>query len=287
MINDMHLKDLYQLGKENMRRSLIENPALETSILLSKTSAIKDISEIYAYPDKELDDVEVEEFYGLLERRINHEPIAYITGEKEFYSRTISVNRDVLIPRPETELLVEEALRTAAEIANPVILDACTGSGCIAVTLACERLGSRVVASDISRGALATARANAERHSTREEISFVLGSLTDPFHRKTFDMVVSNPPYIPEAEYALLPPDVRDYEPRSSLVGGGDGLYFINMLISDAGRVLKNGGWCLLEIGAGQSPGVIKLFEEARFSEISSIRDINDIDRVVRAQWKK
>lgn len=287
MINDMHLKDLYQLGKENMRRSLIENPALETSILLSKTSAIKDISEIYAYPEKELDDVEVEEFYRLLERRIKREPIAYISGEKEFYSRTFSVNRDVLIPRPETELLVEEALRTAAEIANPVILDACTGSGCIAVTLACEKPGSRVAASDISRGALATARANAERHSTREAISFVIGSLADPFQREAFDLVVSNPPYIPEAEYALLPPDVRDYEPRAALAGGEDGLYFISKLISDAGRVLKNGGWCLLEIGAGQSPGVIKLFEEARFSEISSIRDINDIERVVRAQWKK
>ncbi|MCI0482858.1 MAG: peptide chain release factor N(5)-glutamine methyltransferase [Candidatus Dadabacteria bacterium] len=287
MINDMHLKDLYQLGKENMRRSLIENPALETSILLSKTNAIKDISEIHAYPEKELDNVEVEEFYRLLERRINNEPIVYITGEKEFYSRTFSVNRDVLIPRPETELLVEEALRTAVKIGNPAILDVGTGSGCIAVTLACEKPGSRVVASDISRGALATARANAERHSTREEISFVIGSLTDPFQREAFDLVVSNPPYIPEAEYALLPPDVRDYEPRSSLVGGGDGLYYIRRLISGAGRVLKNGGWCLLEIGAGQSPDVIKLFEEARFSEISSIRDINDIERVVRAQWKK
>lgn len=287
MINDMHLKDLYQLGKENMRRSLIENPALETAILLSKTSAIKDISEIYAYPEKELDDVEVEEFYRLLERRIKHEPIAYITGEKEFYSRTFSVNRDVLIPRPETELLADEALRTVDKMVKPAILDAGTGSGCIAVTLSCEKPGSRVVASDISRGALATARANAERRCPRELICFVLGSLTDPFQCETFDLVVSNPPYIAEAEYALLPPDVRDYEPRSSLVGGGDGLYFISKLISDAGRVLKNGGWCLLEIGAGQSSDAIKLFEEARFSEISTIRDINDIERVVRAQWKK
>ncbi len=270
-----------------MRRSLIENPALETSILLSMTSAIKDISEIYAYPEKEIEDVEVEEFYRLLERRLNNEPIAYITGEKEFYSRTFSVNREVLIPRPETELLVEEALRIAEDEPNPAILDAGTGSGCIAVTLAREKPGSRVAATDISQGALATARVNAERHSVREEISFVLGSLAGPFRRETFDLVVSNPPYIPEADYALLPPDVRDYEPRSSLVGGGDGLSFITKLVSDAGRVLKNGGWCLLEIGAGQSPDVIKLFEEARFSGVSSIRDINDIERVVRAQWKK
>lgn len=287
MINVMHLKDLYQLGKENMRRSLIENPALETSILLSKTSAIKDISEIYAYPDKELDNTEVEEFYRLLERRIKNEPIAYITGEKEFYSRTFSVNRDVLIPRPETEMLVEEALRTVDKIVKPSVLDVGTGSGCIAVTLSCEKPGSSVAASDISRGALAAARANAERHSTREEIWFVQGSLTDPFKGETFDVVVSNPPYIAEGEYALLPPDVRDYEPRSSLVGGEDGLYFISKIISGAGRVLKNGGWCMLEIGAGQSSDVKRLFREARFSEISSIKDVNDIERVVRAQWKK
>ncbi len=287
MINDMHLKDLYRLGKENMRRSLIENPALETSILLTKTSAIKDIAEIYANPGKELDDVKVEEFYRLLERRIKSEPIAYITGEKEFYSRTFSVNRDVLIPRPETELLVEAALGLIKDLPNPAVLDAGTGSGCIAVTLACEKPGSRVAASDISRGALATARSNAERLCSREEILFVLGSLTDPFRSESFDLVVSNPPYIAEYEYALLPPDVRDYEPRSSLVGGEDGLYFISRTISGAGRVLKNGGWCLLEIGAGQSSDVIKLFEEARFSEISSIKDLNDIERVVRAQWKK
>ncbi len=283
----MHLKELYRLGKENMRRSLIENPALETSILLSKTSAIKDISEIYANPGKELDDVKVEEFYRLLERRVKNEPIAYITGEKEFYSRTFSVNRDVLIPRPETELLVEEALGLIKDIPNPAVLDAGTGSGCIAVTLSCEKKGSRLAASDISPGALATARANAERLCPGKEIRYVLGSLADPFKSGIFDLVVSNPPYIAEADHPLLPPDVRDYEPRSSLVGGGDGLLFIRKIISGAGRVLKSGGWCLLEIGAGQAAEVKRLFQEARYSGISSIRDINDIERVVRAQWKK
>ena len=287
MSKRMHLKDLYQYGKENMKRHLIENPALETSILLSKSSAIKDISEIYAHPEKELDRVKVDVFNRLMERRIKNEPMAYITGEKEFYSRIFSVNRDVLIPRPETELLVEEALRTVDSIVNPAILDAGTGSGCIAVTLSCEKPGSRVAASDISRGALTIARANALRHCPDKAISFVLGSLTDPFRSETFDLVVSNPPYIAEAEYALLPPDVRDYEPRSSLVGGDDGLFFIRMIVSGAGRALKNGGWCMLEIGAGHLSDVKRLFREARFSEISSTRDINCVVRVVRAQWKK
>jgi release factor glutamine methyltransferase len=283
----MHLKDLYRLGKENMRLHLIENPALEASILLSKTSAIKDFSEIYAYPERELDQVKVEEFYRLLERRIKNEPIAYITGEKEFYSRTFFVNKDVLIPRPETELLVVEALKEAQGIEKPEILDAGTGSGCIAVTLSCEKPGSTVIAGDVSPGALALARKNAERHNRRGGILFVLASLTDPFRSGSFDLVVSNPPYIPEAEYALLPPDVRDYEPRPALVGGEDGLDFIRKIISGAGRVLKHGGWCMVEIGAGQSSAVTRLFEEAGFTEVSSAKDLNGIDRVVRAKWKK
>lgn len=283
----MYLKDLYKFGKENMKLHLIENPSLEASILLTTASAIKDVSELYTYPERELDQVKVEEFNRLLERRIKNEPIAYITGEKEFYSRTFSVNREVLIPRPETELLVEEALKAAAGIEKPVILDVGTGSGCVAVTLSCEIPRSRVYASDTSRGALATARTNAERHSARGGIFFVLGSLTDPYKSESFDIVVSNPPYIPEAEYALLPPEVRDYEPRSSLAGGEDGLYVIRNMISGAGRVLKDGGWCIIEIGVGQSPHVKRLFEEAGFSAISSVRDINDIERVVRAQWKK
>lgn len=283
----MHLKDLYQIGKKNMRLHLIENPALEASILLSKSSAIEDVSEIYAHPEKELDQVKVDEFYRLLERRFKNEPIAYITGEKEFYSRTYSVNRDVLIPRPETELLVEEALRTTADIGNPVILEVGTGSGCIAVTLSCEKPGAKVFAADISGGAISLARANADRHCARSGTFFVLGSLTEPFRDESFDVLVSNPPYIPEAEFANLSPDVRDYEPPSSLVGGKDGLYFIRKIISGAKSVLKPGGWCLLEIGVGQSPEVTKLFEEAGFRNISCIRDINNIERLVRAQWKK
>jgi release factor glutamine methyltransferase len=283
----MHLKDLYTFGKENMRLHLIENPSLETSMLLSKSSAIKDFSEIYACPDRELDQVKVEEFYRLLERRIKNEPIAYITGEKEFYSRSFSMNGNVLIPRPETELLVDEALRAAGGTEKPAILDAGTGSGCIAVTIACEKPGAMVFAADISPGALELARANAERLSTGGRIFFVLGDMTEPFERGSLDLVVSNPPYVPEAEYAMLPPDVRDYEPRSSLVGGEDGLFFIRKIISDAGRVLKQGGRCMLEVGAGQSSHVKSLFEEAGFTEISCTRDINDIERVVRARWKK
>ena len=283
----MHLRELYQLGKKNMRLHLIENPALEASILLSKSSAIEDISEIYAHPEKELDQVKVDEFYRLLERRIKNEPIAYITGEKEFYSRTFSVNSSVLIPRPETELLVEETLRVTAGIDDPSILDVGTGSGCIAVTLSCEKPGSRVLAADISQSAISLARANAKRHGRAGHMFFVRGSLSGHVREGSIDVIVSNPPYIPESEFENLAPDVKDYEPRSSLVGGEDGLHYIRKIIRDAKRVLKPGGWCLFEIGMGQSPDVISLFMEAGFGSITCKRDINDIERLVRAQWKK
>jgi hypothetical protein len=205
MINVMHLKDLSHLGKENMRRSLIENPALETSILLSKTSAIKDISEIYAYPDKELDNVEVEEFYRLLERRIKNEPIAYITGEKEFYSRTFSVNRDVLIPRPETELLVGEALRTIDKIVKPAVLDAGTGSGCIAVSLAwksqqCSRLRHFTGALD-----------SAQTQNICREGYAMSGSLTGRLRRNIRPGGLE--PALHSRRYTALPPDVRITSP--------------------------------------------------------------------------
>lgn len=287
MSKNMHLKDLYQYGKENMKRHLIENPALETSILLSKSSAIKDISEIYAHPEKELDQTKVDVFNRLMERRIKNEPIAYITGEKEFYSRTFSIERSVLIPRPETELLVEETLRAADGMERPAILDIGTGSGCVAVTLACELKNAKIYGADISPEALALAAKNARRHGSRDKILFVRGNLTDPFKKDAFDIVASNPPYISEREFKALPPEIKDFEPRSSLIAGEDGLYFIRQIIPGAGYILKNGGWCLLEIGAGQSSAVETIFREAGFTEISSSRDINEIERVVRARWRK
>lgn len=283
----MHLRDLYNYGIENMKRYSIENPALETSVLLSKTGVIRNIAEIYTSPEKEPDREKVREFYGLLERRLKREPIAYIVGEKEFYSRSFIVDRNVLIPRPETELLVEEALKATEGIPRPVILDIGTGSGCVAVTMACELGDCEIYATDISPGALAAAQKNAERHLSEKRILLINGHLSDPFSKEAFDIVVSNPPYIPEEEYRYLDPDVKDYEPRASLIAGEDGLYFIRGIISGASYTLKNGGWCLLEAGAGQASTVKEIFEEHGFREISSVKDIAGIERVVKAQWKK
>ena len=190
----MQLREIYQYGKESMSLHSIENPGLETSMLLTRSGAINSISEIYTSPEKEVERYKVENFYGLLDRRIKREPMAYLVGEKEFYSRPFSVNHDVLIPRPETEFLVGQAFRAAEGTRNPVILDIGTGSGCISVTIACEIKNSRVYATDVSREALSLARQNALRHGAHDRISFINCNLSDPLREESFHIVLSNPP---------------------------------------------------------------------------------------------
>ncbi|MEQ9618300.1 MAG: peptide chain release factor N(5)-glutamine methyltransferase [Deltaproteobacteria bacterium] len=283
----MHLRELYQYGKENMSLHSIENPGLETSLLLTRTGAINSISEIYTSPEKEVERYKVVNFHGLLDRRIRREPMAYLIGEKEFYSRPFSVNRSVLIPRPETELLVEQAVRAADGTRDPVILDIGTGSGCISVTIACEVKDSGVYATDVSREALSLAHRNAIRHGARDRIHFINCNLSDPLKEESFDVIVSNPPYIPESEFPFLERDVKDHEPGISLIGGEDGLLYIRKIISTAGSLLKDGGWCLLEVGAGQASRAKELFEEHGFHETSSVKDLANIERVIKARWKK
>ena len=284
---NMQLKELYQSGKEYLDRNSIETPSLEASLLLSETAVIDNMSEIYAFPEKEIDQNTVSEFQGLINRRIKREPLAYITGEKEFYSRPFKVNPSVLIPRPETEILVEETLGLAKLVSTPLILDIGTGSGCIAITLACEYKNARVLAADISLEALSIAKENTTRHQVSHRICLVRGDLLSSFKYNTFDIIVSNPPYISEVEFDQLEPDVKEFEPRSSLLGGEDGLYFIRKIISDSTTTLKDGGWCLLEIGLGQKESAKTLFEEYGYTEISSTNDLNGIERVIKAKWKK
>lgn len=270
-----------------MAQHRIENPSLEAYLLLRGSHIVNDLSDIYVRPDIEPEPGSIKKFHELLGRRIKHEPIAYISGEKEFYSRDFAVNRHVLIPRPETELLAGEAINAAGPMENPVILDIGTGSGCIAVTLACELKDAALYAADISMEALRTARRNTEKHSAEKRVTLTRGNLSYQFKEMAFDMVVSNPPYVSLSEYELLEPGVRDYEPGLALMAGEDGLHYIREIIADAGRVLKNGGWCLLEVGAGQAKRVKSLFEESGFRETSSVKDLAGIERVVKAKWKR
>jgi release factor glutamine methyltransferase len=230
-------------------------------------------------------------FRELIERRQNGEPLQYITGEAEFYGLPFRVNRDVLIPRPETELLVEKAIELAqrlrpcgARIPNLRIVDVGTGSGAIAVALGHALPFAEIVATDISPAALAVARANAERNGMAGRIRFLEGNLLAPVAGEQFDLIVSNPPYVSEADRAVLDVEVRDYEPAQALFAGQDGLAIYRHLLPAAHKALVAGGFLLVEIGHGQREAIQALLEGAGFNNIEFIDDLQGIPRVAVAQ---
>lgn len=234
-------------------------------------------------------DTEARSFKEKVFRRAGHEPIAYLLGQKEFWSLDFEVNPFVLIPRPETELLVEEALKCLSDRqGHQTVVELGTGSGAVAVALAKsipDPKSLRIVATDFSRTALQTAFRNAGRHGVEAAVYFVQGDWLTPFSFKQrwIDLVVSNPPYIAEAEIFGLPTTVKNYEPLKALWGGPDGLEAIRSIIRQAGRQLKTGGWVFLEIGESQGAQVLGLARENRFEPAAILKDYAGRDRVLSA----
>jgi release factor glutamine methyltransferase len=216
----------------------------------------------------------------LVERRYRGEPIQYITGETEFYGLPFRVTPDVLIPRPETEHLVEQAIALAREFTEPRIVDVGAGSGAIAVVLAVHLAGARITTIDVSADALALARENAARNAVSEQLRFLQGDLLEPVAGEQFDLVVSNPPYVPERDRGSLSVEVREYEPSQALFAGEDGLDVYRRLIPAGYAVLAPGGYMLLEIGYGQAEGVRALLAGSGFKEIDFVPDLQGIARV-------
>ena len=219
-------------------------------------------------------------------RRAAREPVAYITGRREFYGRAFRVTPDVLIPRPETELAIDEALALLAArtpTSSPDILDVGAGSGCLAVTLALECPDGRVVATDVSAAALAIAEGNARAHGVQSRVSFEQAPLTGGRVR-AFDLVVSNPPYVAETDRDALPADVREYEPALALFGGPDGLSVMRELIPAAACALRPGGALVLEIGLGQAAAVERLLESAGLAWVATRADLAGTPRIVVAE---
>lgn len=217
-----------------------------------------------------------EAYRGLLDERGNHRPLQYITGEQEFMGILFFVNDKVLIPRQDTELLAEEARRRLSP--GDSLLDVCTGSGCLAVSLMKLVPGIRGTACDISAEALSVARENARRQQV--DVEFRQGDLFSPIEGR-FDVIVSNPPYIPTGEIEGLMEEVRRFEPMLALDGSEDGLYFDRRLAAEAPDFLRDGGWLLVEIGCDQGRAVAELFEEAGFCEVNCKKDLAGLDRVV------
>lgn len=241
------------------RRRIAETSGLkarEASLLLAHVLGLSEV-QLLARDREPVPEPQRRQFDSLLARRLRGEPVAYLTGEREFYGRSFVVDPRVLIPRPETELLVDEVLRLDLDPAAR-ILDVGTGSGCLAVTLACERPAARVLACDLSAGALAVARHNAARHAVASRVQLVRSDLTAGIDLSSVDLVVSNPPYVALDDAAELPIDVRDFEPASALFAGPDGLTVLARLLDDL-RSLRPGTPVLLEIGAGQADATREL----------------------------
>lgn len=274
-----------------MSRSGIESARLDAELLLGKVLAIAR-ARLYLNDELALETDALERFQSLLLRRAQREPVAYITGRREFWSLDFLVTPAALVPRPETELLVEVALgpiEAEFQMADRKlqILDLGTGSGAIAVSLAREIAGVEIWATDVSLEALEVAQVNALRHGVGEKIHFFSGDLFEPVReqRGFFRMIVSNPPYVRRGEIEKLPPEIRDWEPRLALDGGPDGLNFYRRIIQQGSIYLAAGGFIALEIGADMGEEVSRLFAEAgRYTLCRIDRDYAGKDRVISAR---
>ena len=270
----------------------IESPRLTIELLLAHLLRKKRL-QLYLEFERDLDETTLEALRGMVKRRVAGEPLQYITGEAEFCGLKMMVDKRVLIPRPETELLVEAVagrLKSGAKSQGSAvrIVDVGTGSGCIAIALAKKFPDAEIFALDASREALDVARGNATLHQTEKNIRFLesdlLQNLGDSLR---VDVVVSNPPYIADGEMAKLPKEVRDFEPVNALQAGEDGLKVIRRLVMDARRFLSPSGFVALEIGAGQRAAVEEFFGQQGYGVVEVVKDLQGHERVIVAQPRK
>jgi release factor glutamine methyltransferase len=266
---------------DDLKRRGNESARLEVELLLGRVLRLDRIG-LIVQSERPLSAQELDRFRELFKRRRTGEPVAYLLGEREFYGIALRVDARVLVPRPDSECLVEVALeRTRARSMLGSALDLCTGSGCIAIAFARQRQTWSVTASDISPDALAVATDNAHRTGAIRNLRLMQGSLFEPVAGERFDLISANPPYIPAGDIPGLPVDVRDFEPRLALDGGADGLDLVRAIARQAPQHLKPGGLLALEIGADQGPASVTILQDAGFVEVQLARDLGGRDRVV------
>jgi release factor glutamine methyltransferase len=270
---------------DDFRSRGIEKPLLDAQVLLAHALSVTR-TQLVIDGKKPLAPEELAKFREMVKRRRAHEPVAYVLGVREFYGRPFRVDARVLVPRPDTEALVDVALaRTADRSMSMRALDLCTGSGCVAITLARQRPTARVHATDLSDGALAVARENALRLGAYN-VSFSQGDLfaAVPAALGSFDVITANPPYIPSGDVPGLSRDIRDHEPHLALDGGADGLDFVRRIVAVAPERLAPGGLLALEVGAGEAPAAARAFAERGLLNVSVTRDYGGIERVVEGR---
>lgn len=280
----------------------IDQPRLEAELLLAHVLGVERI-ELYLRYEERVEEADREQLRDLVRRRAAREPTRHLTGRCEFLSLEMKVTPACLIPRPETELLVEEVLRTsggdeqpslgatgegAPRQDGPAIIELCTGCGCVAVSLAVRLPGCRITATDVSAEALAVARENAEAHSVAERIAWLEGDLyeaLDAADVEPADWLVANPPYVSEKEWADLAPEIRDHEPREALVAGPEGTEVVERIVKGASAYLRPGGRLAVEIGAGQGAAALEMVRAARGLEEPAVRqDYAGRDRLLCAR---
>jgi release factor glutamine methyltransferase len=267
-----------QAAMGRLMKAGVETPRLEAQLLLAQALGVTRTS-IVAGIFREPDGAQLSEFERLVQARESRTPLAYLRGTQEFFGLTFRVGPEVLIPRPETEMLVEFALENLAMAGT--LADVGTGSGCILAASLTHAPQARGVGFDLSAGALDVARYNIRQNEVAERTRLVRGDLLTGAGAESFDVIVSNPPYIPSLEIETLAPEVRDAEPRLALDGGADGLECYRRLAVQALRALKTGGWLAVEVGMGQAPDVAALWQAAGWHEVEARRDLAGIERVV------
>jgi release factor glutamine methyltransferase len=282
------ISEVLKRASQVLREAAVPNDILDAQTLLAEALGRDRTYLIINYHQEVPPDV-LERYRILIERRASGEPLQYITGHQEFFGLEFEVTADVLIPRPETEIIIEETIRLArgAKVDRHLIIDVGTGSGCIAITLARELEQSRIIAIDISPAALMVAKRNARRHGLENRIAFIASDLLLALSQPLFaDFIISNPPYVSQEQIAGLQREVRDWEPRLALTDFADGLSFYRSLFEQTPGRLKPGGYLICEMGYTQSEKILAMIDPAYWAEPFLLDDLQGIPRtlVVRRQ---
>ena len=282
---DMTNREAVKHGARFLEQFGIENAEHDSRELFMEASGMN-MTKYLLDASKRVDKAVYEKFESFIARRGRHEPLQHILGKTWFFGHEFIVNRDVLVPRPDTELLVEQALSELKKKERPDVLDMCTGSGCIIISLASEISMGNGMGADFSDKALQTAKINAEKNGV-ENISFVRSDLFKNIPSGiSFDMIVSNPPYIETAMIEMLSEEVRLFDPYEALDGDEDGLKFYREITDAAPVFLRKGGWLMYEIGCSQAEAVSGIMSDAGFGDIKVVKDLAGPDRVVRGRLK-
>ena len=279
----MNIYSAIDQAADILSAAAIQDPRREAVSLLELAIG-RDPTFVFAHPDHGLTQKETKALETLIGRRANREPLQYIRGHQEFYGLDFIVTPDVVIPRPETEILVERAIKDLRSKNEATFCEVGVGSGCICVSILHELTSVTAIGLDISEKALGITQKNAEKHWVSDRLTLLRSDVFDVLTDRQFDMIVSNPPYVPRGDFESLQPEVRDFEPQIALTDGSNGLSIIEKIVSGAPRFLRPGGGLLMEIGFGQSEAVQDVFDLQIWPQVEFLDDLQSIPRIVHAR---